>query len=320
MKSRFRKVFVALGMFIVATPSTLLGADIFTNPNDFEAAIFSLGVPTIIDFEEIDASPVNNTFVGRDPFDGMTFVSEGITFSNPNDVPLFIAPGGLFWNASNSLSVGQFPFDDNAADDTDDDLVVTLNRPAAAVGFTLVDNFGSLPGEFVQFIDLRGNLVAQVMLPVDFTNFRAFVGIVSVDRPIRTINIVEAANDGDDVNYDDFIWLTAPIFVDIKPGSDPNAVNPRSKGVIPVAVLGSVDFDAMQVDFSTVGFGPDEASPVHDGHVENVNGDGFDDMVFHFKVSDTGIACGDTDATLTGETFGGDLITGTDAVKTAGCK
>jgi DNA-binding beta-propeller fold protein YncE len=108
--------------------------------------------------------------------------------------------------------------------------------------------------------------------------------------------------------------------IDIKPGSDPNAINPKSKGVIPVAVLGSVDFDATQVDFSTVVFGPNGASPVHVGHLKNVNGDGFDDMVFHFKVRETGIACGDTDATLTGETFGGDSITGTDAVKTAGCK
>ena len=115
-------------------------------------------------------------------------------------------------------------------------------------------------------------------------------------------------------------FTTQLIDIDIKPGSDPNGVNPRSKGVIPVAVLGSVDFDATQVDFSTVRFGPDEASPVHDGHVENVNGDGFADMVFHFRSRDTGIACGDTDATLTGEIFAGAPFTGTDAVKTAGCK
>ena len=51
-----------------------------------------------------------------------------------------------------------------------------------------------------------------------------------------------------------------------------------------------------------------------------MNDDGFDDMVFHFKVSDTGITCGDTEAILTGKTFGGDSITGTDAVKTVGCK
>jgi hypothetical protein len=108
--------------------------------------------------------------------------------------------------------------------------------------------------------------------------------------------------------------------IDIKPGSDPNSVNPRSKGVIPVAVLGSADFDALQVNFSTVTFGPDGASPAHDGHVEDVNRDGFMDMVFHFKTQETGIVCGDTEATLNGETFGGTPITGTDMVNTVGCK
>ena len=102
--------------------------------------------------------------------------------------------------------------------------------------------------------------------------------------------------------------------------SDPNAINAKSKDVIPVAVLGSVNFDATQVDFSTVKFGPGKASPVHDGYVEDVNRDDIFDMLFHFNTQDTGIACGDTKATLSGETFGGDAFTGTDSVKTAGCQ
>jgi len=113
-----------------------------------------------------------------------------------------------------------------------------------------------------------------------------------------------------------------PFMIDIKPGSDPNSINPRKKGVIPVAVLGSVDFDATQVDVTTVEFGPDGATPAHDGHVEDVNTDGFADFVVHFEVRDTGIVCGDTDATLAGETSGssGSPFTGTDAVKTVGCE
>ena len=140
---------------------------------------------------------------------------------------------------------------------------------------------------------------------------------------IQLIHIlVESTPDDGAIFLDDAsLTVTVPIAIDIKPGSDPvNPVNPESKGVIPVAVLGSMDFDATQVDFSTVEFGPGKASPVHDGHVENVNGDGFDDMVFHFNTQDTGITCGDTEATLLGETFGGDVFTGTDSVKTAGCK
>jgi hypothetical protein len=108
--------------------------------------------------------------------------------------------------------------------------------------------------------------------------------------------------------------------IDIKPGSDPNSVNPRSNGVIPVAVLGSTDFDAMQVDPTTVTFSPDGASPVHDGHVEDVDDDGFMDMMFHFKTQKTGIACGDTEATLMSVTSNGTPIAGTDTVSTVGCK
>ena len=116
------------------------------------------------------------------------------------------------------------------------------------------------------------------------------------------------------------IFSSPALIVDIKPGSDPNGVNPRSKALIPVAVLGSVNFDATQVDFTTVVFGPSGASPAHQGHVEDVNNDGFADMTFHFRSRDTGIACGDTEATLTGQTFGGDEITGTDSVLTASCR
>ena len=103
-------------------------------------------------------------------------------------------------------------------------------------------------------------------------------------------------------------------------GSNPNAINPSSNDVIPVAVLGSVNFDATQVDFSTAEFGTGKASPIHGGHVEDVNNDDIFDMVFHFNTQDTGIACEDIQATLSGETFGGNAFTGTYAVKNAECR
>jgi len=87
-----------------------------------------------------------------------------------------------------------------------------------------------------------------------------------------------------------------------------------------VAVLGSVNFDATQVDFSTVKFGPGNASPIHDGHIQDGNNDGVFDMVFHFNTQDAGIACGDTYARLSGETFGGEAFTGTNSVEAAECR
>ena len=88
--------------------------------------------------------------------------------------------------------------------------------------------------------------------------------------------------------------------IDIKPGSFPNAVNPASKGVIPVAILGSESFSISNVQIATLGFGPDRAPVVHDGHIEDVNGDGYVDLVTHHRTSETGILKGDSQSCLSG--------------------
>ncbi|GEM_PF-6658820 len=108
-----------------------------------------------------------------------------------------------------------------------------------------------------------------------------------------------------------------PVEIDIKPGSDENPVNTKSQGVIPVAVLSTADFDAIDIDVSTVTFGPLGAPESHGtGHIEDVNGDGLNDLVLHFKIQETGIAKGDTEATLTGATFDGTAIEGSDIIRT----
>lgn len=109
--------------------------------------------------------------------------------------------------------------------------------------------------------------------------------------------------------------------VDIKPSSFPNSINPKSKGVIPVAILSTNTFDATTIDPLSVQFGPDGAMEAHGmGHIEDVDDDGHDDLVLHFRTQETGIACGDTSASLTGETFDGRHIQGADSIQTVGCK
>ena len=127
------------------------------------------------------------------------------------------------------------------------------------------------------------------------------------------------------------VTRTSPVTemeIDIKPGSDPNSINIKSKGKIPVAILttnigdgDSLDSDATQVDPLSVEFGPNGATETHGGaHIEDVDGDGDMDVVLHFKSRETGISCGDTEASLTGETFSGDAIEGTDSINSVGCK
>jgi hypothetical protein len=95
-----------------------------------------------------------------------------------------------------------------------------------------------------------------------------------------------------------------PVTIDIKPGSDPNSINPSSGGVIPVAILGSDEIDVADVDLTTLAFGPGGAALAHAPrwHLEDVNSDGVTDLVSHYATNETGIAPGDVKACLTGAT------------------
>jgi uncharacterized repeat protein (TIGR03803 family) len=111
------------------------------------------------------------------------------------------------------------------------------------------------------------------------------------------------------------------VAIDIKPGSDTNPLNPGSRSVIPVAILTTATFDATTVDPSTVHFGRSgsEAAVVQSA-LADVNGDGRPDLILHFRTQETDIQCGDTSASLTGDTTSGQAIKGSDAIVTVGCK
>ena len=106
--------------------------------------------------------------------------------------------------------------------------------------------------------------------------------------------------------------------IDIKPGSDPNSINPSLEGDLPVAILGSDSFDVADVDVTTLAFGPGDAPFDHSQgpHFEDLNGDGFTDLMAHFRIEETGIEFGDMEACVTGETLDGTFIKGCDAVRT----
>jgi len=146
--------------------------------------------------------------------------------------------------------------------------------------------------------------------------FRSTSGTVpALTRTIDILLTFTRNSGADNDGYADNLSLiltepTISVDIDIKPGSGPNSINPRGKGVIPVAILGGANLD---LDVSSLAFGPDGASPAHGaGHVEG------DNLVVHFRTQDTGIVKGDTEACVTGETNGGTPIKGCDAIKTTG--
>ena len=110
--------------------------------------------------------------------------------------------------------------------------------------------------------------------------------------------------------------ISRVVNVDIKPGSNPNSINLRSVGVIPVAILTTPGFDATQVDPSSVRFGPNQAKETHDkGHLEDVDGDGDTDLVLHFKTQEVGTQNTDTQICLTGTTSNGVAFEGCDSIQ-----
>jgi hypothetical protein len=107
------------------------------------------------------------------------------------------------------------------------------------------------------------------------------------------------------------------VAIDIKPGSDAGSINPASRGVIPVAILGSESFDVADIDLTTLAFGPDGATPAHrrGGHPEDVNGDGAMDLVSHFWVRDTGITSETDPPCVSGMTLDGTEFEGCGAIQ-----
>jgi hypothetical protein len=119
---------------------------------------------------------------------------------------------------------------------------------------------------------------------------------------------------------DDTVEGDLQVDINIKPGSDENKLNLKSKGIIPVVIITTQDFDATTVDPDTVEFGPDGALGKHGKeHVEDVDGDGDLDLALHFKTQETGIECGDAEAWLTGETYDGQYFEGSGNITTVGC-
>ena len=111
------------------------------------------------------------------------------------------------------------------------------------------------------------------------------------------------------------------VVIDIKPGSDPNSINLCSSGAVPAAILGSDTFIVDDVDPNSLRFA--DASVKMVGmkdprslcSFEDVNFDGFTDLVCHFLTTDiAGVGGQTTTAKVNGALFDGTLIEGSDSV------
>ena len=126
--------------------------------------------------------------------------------------------------------------------------------------------------------------------------------------------------------------------IDIKPGSCPNPLNTKSKGVLSVAILGTEDFDVTGIDHATIQLSRDEIhegiSPIRwsyedvaapfDGDFSDCHAlgpDELEDLTLKFDTQEIVSALGLVDdgekivLTLTGNLFDGTPIEGQDYVR-----
>ena len=110
------------------------------------------------------------------------------------------------------------------------------------------------------------------------------------------------------------------VAMDIKPGDVRNAINPRSHGVVPIAILTTEQFDATSIDMTSLRFGVtgEEAAALR-ALLDDVDADGDTDLLVFFRSRDTGIGCETVFTYISGVTMTGESIAGIDSVAMVGC-
>ena len=227
----------------------------------------------------------------------------------------FAPDGTLYYLARSGVARSFFP-------DQDDELMVLDPDTGALVASVAPDWLFPVPLAVRSDAVVFSHSPARLWRPPG--TFRPPVIIppylVTIDPLTGAVSIV---SDG----VTEFAWdlafspvVVVSVEVDIAPGNDRNPINPKSRGVIAVAILGSDRFDVADVDVTTLAFGPARAPLAHRNgpHRKDANHDRFEDLLAHFRTEEAGIAFGDTKACATGELLDGTAFEGCASIGSGG--
>ena len=265
--------------------------------------------------------------------DGVSHASFGRSVALDGDTALIGAHGDHY---DNGVSIGSaYVFTHNAGVWTEQPKLiasdaasrdyfgrsVALDGDTALIGATGDDDNGMNTGSAYVFTRSAGEWTEQAKLTAsDAASADHFGGAVALGG-YRALVGAFADDDGGEDSGSAYIFSLSSatvVTIDIKPGTEANSINPNSNGLVAVAILTEGEFDALQLDPDTARFGPGEAAAAR-YTVADVDRDGDQDLVLHFRIQETGIACTDTQATLVGELYDGSEVTGTDSITTVGC-
>lgn len=196
-------------------------------------------------------------------------------------------------------------YDNLANSEVVTDVLITDTLPAQ-VNFVSADNNGTYNAASHEVTWNIGSLDAEavsscVHLTVDVT---APPGAILENRAT-----IDSSEPEPTVAYENTEICPVSVYVDIKPGGCPTPINVGSNGVLPVAVLGTGDFDVSTIDPQSItlaGVSPlrwsteDVATPydinvdecdIHDCH--DLTGDGYLDLTLKFDSQEIEEAVGE---------------------------
>ena len=212
--------------------------------------------------------------------------------------------------------------------------IVAVANKLYAVGWTRDQSAGDTDAVLLEIDPATGATLSTTLHGGLYDDMASAVVTDGTDLYVIGESRSFGSNDGNVVGENDLVILrysiTAQVEIDIKPGSFPNSINPKSKGKIPVAILSTSEFDAPEmVDIDSLTFGRtgDEDSlafcdpkPKNKDKTKNKGKNKVEDLICHFYTEDTGFECGDTKGVLKGMTMDGTPIQGSDSVRINPCK
>jgi hypothetical protein len=197
---------------------------------------------------------------------------------------------------------------------------------ATALGnqFTIIDVLGNDPlgnapnAVAIETAPANGSATVQLDDTIRYISNFGFFGADSFEY-----RLTDANGDSDVATVTVCVLSSGQLPIDIMPSDPGNNLNLRagSGASISVAVLSASEICAapILIDPLTLEFGPGQAGISGNPRARDVDGDGDKDLVVKFLTNETGIACGDTEASLSGSTFDFQSISGMDTINTFNC-
>ena len=204
--------------------------------------------------------------------------------------------------------------------DAVDDLATALENQATIIDVLGNDSLGNAPnGVEIEAGPANGSATVQGDNTILYSPNFGFLGDDSFEY-----RLTDANGDSDVATVTVCVLFGSGQFpIDIMPSDPGNNLNLRagSGATISVAILSASGFCGAPnlVDPSTLRFGPGQAGISGSPRVRDVDGDGNEDLLVKFPTNETGIACGDTEASLSGSTFDSQPISGSDVINTFNC-